>query len=55
MFYVILLILFSLIIDVLGIGNFKVAGPFADNNSPDDDGYFGEEYASVGLFIGNIF
>lgn len=50
----ILLILFSLIIDVLGIGNF--ADPdFAKNNSPDDDGYFGEEYASIGIFIGNIF
>jgi len=50
-----LLVLFSLIIDVLGIGNFAIDSPFSQNNSPDDDGYFGEEYASIGMFIGNIF
>ena len=56
LFYVILLVLFSLIIDVLGIGNFAITdSTFSKNNSPDDDGYFGEEYASIGMFLGNIF
>lgn len=52
-FFAILTLLFSLMIGILGIGNFDVPGQFAKENSPDDDGYFGEEYSRIGLFIGN--
>ena len=41
LFYAILTILFSLMIGILGIGNFKINSAFSRNNSPEDDGYFG--------------
>lgn len=40
-FFSILTILLSLMIGILGIGNFVVPGKFAQENSIDDDGYFG--------------
>lgn len=55
LFYAIITTLFSLLIGILGIGNFKLAESFAKVNNPDDDGYFGQEYKQIGLFIGNIF
>ena len=54
-FYAIITTLFSLLIGILGIGNFNLAEDFARDNKPDDDGYFGQEYKHIGLFIGNIF
>lgn len=54
-FYAIITVLFSLLIDILGIGNFYLAESFAKENQINDDGYFGQEYKEIGLFIGNIF
>lgn len=63
-FYFILVILFSLMYGVLGIGNYKLYGAFRTNfdvnvNKPGlpaelDDGAPGVEYKKIGLFFGNI-
>lgn len=53
-FYAIITTLFSLLIGILGIGNFNLAESFAKDNQINDDGYFGQEYKQIGLFIGNI-
>ena len=54
LFYSIITVLFSLIIGILGIGNFNIESDFSRDNDVDDDEYFGQEYKQIGLFIGNI-
>ena len=43
-FYAIITVLFSLFIDILGIGNFNLEEGFAGDNDIEEGGYFGEEY-----------
>lgn len=54
LFYTILIILFSLLIGILGVGNKNVPGEFQDNYQDEESDYPGEEYKYTGLFIGNI-
>lgn len=59
-FYTILIVLFSLLLGILGIGNRYIAGKFKDaygvgKASVDSGGYPGSEYDNIGLFLGNIF
>ena len=53
-FYSILVILFSLLLGVMGIGNKKVPGEFKDIYEFEDDDYPGVEYKFMGLFVGNL-
>jgi hypothetical protein len=52
-FYAILIVLFSLLLGILGIGNKYIPGGFKDTYG-DADEYPGSEYANVGLFVGNL-
>ena len=52
-FYTILIILFSLLLGILGIGNKNIPGEFR-NQFADQEEYPGSEYANVGLFVGNL-
>lgn len=54
LFYGILTLLFSLIIGILGIGNFAQDSEFSRSEDPDEMEYFGREYKTIGLFAGNI-
>ena len=54
-FFALLIVLFSLMISVLGVGNFNIYSAFSRDFSPDSPEYFGQEYKYTGLFIGNIF
>ena len=54
LFYTILIVLFSLLIGILGVGNKKVPGEFQDNYENEDSDYPGEEYKYTGLFVGNL-
>jgi len=52
-FYAILIVLFSLLLGILGIGNKYIPGGFKDTYG-DSDEYPGSEYDNVGLFVGNL-
>jgi hypothetical protein len=52
-FYVILIVLFSLLLGILGLGNRFIDGPFRDKYGGTEE-YPGNEYATVGLFWGNV-
>ena len=52
-FYTILIILFSLLLGILGIGNKNIPGEFKTQFA-DAEEYPGSEYANVGLFVGNL-
>jgi len=56
MFYIILIVLFSLLLGILGIGNKHIKGGFKDKygTASVSDGYPGSEYENVGLYLGNI-
>jgi hypothetical protein len=63
-FYFILILLFSLMYGVLGVGNYQLKGNFQDTfykqSVPGGDfvldpGAPGIEYIKIGLFFGNIF
>jgi hypothetical protein len=55
LFFFILLYKFSLVIDIMGIGNRNIDGAFRDEFGGDDVEYYpGQEFKSVGLFVGNI-
>ena len=54
LFYTILIVLFSLLIGILGVGNKNVPGEFQENFAEEESDYPGEEYKYTGLFIGNI-
>ena len=52
-FYTILIVLFSLLLGILGIGNKNIPGGFKDTYGEAEE-YPGSEYANVGLFVGNL-
>ena len=56
LFYIILIVLFSLLLGVLGLGNKFIDGGFKKmyGKATAADGYPGAEYANVGLYFGNI-
>ena len=56
LFYIILIVLFSLLLGVLGLGNRNIAGDFQKKfkDSKITDGYPGVEYEYVGMYLGNI-
>jgi len=55
LFFFILLYKFSLVIDIMGIGNRNIDGAFRDEFGGEDVEYYpGQEFKSVGLFVGNI-
>lgn len=56
MFYVILVVLFSLLLGVLGVGNKDIEGGFnvMYGNKTINDGYPGYEYENIGVYLGNI-
>ena len=53
LFYVILVVLFSLLLGILGTGNRFIAGKFRDDYGLKDS-FPGDEYKTVGLFWGNV-
>ena len=55
-FYIILIVLFSLLLGVLGLGNKHINGGFKDmfGSMTVLDEYPGSEYENVGVFLGNI-
>lgn len=59
-FYFILIIMFSMQLSILGLGNLDVKGKFRDafhkkKYTHQDSDYIGEEYRWIGLFWGNFF
>ena len=54
LFFVILIIMFSVLLDILGLSNRTVDGYFRDAFEKEITGYPGEEYKYIGLFWGNI-
>lgn len=56
LFFIILLVGFSVILDVLNIGNIEVPGPFRTKfiDKIQDLEYPGAEFSRIGLFYGNI-
>lgn len=57
LFYIILIVLFSLLLGVLGLGNKNIEGSgfqIMYGNLTATDGYPGAEYENVGLYLGNI-
>lgn len=56
LFYIILIVLFSLLLGILGLGNKEIAGGFKEmyGTATVADGYPGSEYENVGLYLGNI-
>lgn len=58
-FYTILILLFSLLLGILGIGNPNIPGGFRnewfdEKKGEMKEGYTGEEYKFVGMFVGNV-
>jgi hypothetical protein len=53
-FYTILLVLFSLLFGILGVGNVKVPGGFKEEWEGEDKDFPGEEYKYTGLLVGNF-
>lgn len=57
-FYAILIVLFSLLFGILGVGNPNIEGGYRDAwkvyQETDEQGYPGEEYKHIGIFIANI-
>lgn len=56
LFYIILIVLFSLLLGILGLGNKDIEGGFKQmyGDKTVADGYPGSEYENVGLYLGNI-
>jgi hypothetical protein len=56
LFYIILIVLFSLLLGVLGLGNKNIEGGFKNmyGTKTVADLYPGSEYENVGLYLGNI-
>lgn len=57
-FYAILIVLFSLLFGILGVGNPNIEGGYKDAYeqylADGEQGYPGEEYKHIGIFIANI-
>jgi len=53
-FFLILILKFSLIVDIMGIGNVNIDGPFKDKFEGESE-YPGSEFSRIGLFVGNFF
>lgn len=54
LFYFILILLFSLLMGVLGVGNPNVPGSGITKDDIGEPGFPGEEYRFTGLFLGNF-
>ena len=54
LFYTILLVLFSLLFGILGMGNVKIPGKFKDEWEGETSEFPGEEYKYTGLLVGNF-
>jgi hypothetical protein len=57
LFFFIMIIKFSLILDVMGIGNINIEGPFRDKwlvAAENGEEYPGWEYSRIGVFFGSI-
>jgi hypothetical protein len=54
LFFSILILMFSILLDILGLSNRNIEGKFQDEFAGVESGYPGEEFAQIGLFWGNI-